>query len=216
MKNEKITTKQKRVLNLIYNNLKNNGFPPTLAELRGKLKVASNQAVLNFLDSLERKNYIKRGEGQARGIKITKKGFQILGKNALVPMVGESSAGAYVKSFTDVFTDWIKLPGQILENEEVNLNEDVFLIKVNGDSMINAGIDDGDILLVQKTQEFKSGDIVVARSDEGTTVKRFIAEDGRIYLKPENPKYDNILILEDTYFDGKVVLNLSKIIKSKK
>ena len=103
-----------------------------------------------------------------------------------------------------------------LENEEVNLNEDVFLIKVNGDSMINAGIDDGDILLVQKTQEFKSGDIVVARSDEGTTVKRFIAEDGRIYLKPENPKYDNILILEDTYFDGKVVLNLSKIIKSKK
>ncbi len=216
MESGKITPKQKKVLNLIYSCLKNNGFPPTLAELREKLGVASNQAVLNFLNNLEKKNYIKRGEGQARGIKITKKGFSVLEKPPLIPMAGQSAAGAYVESFTEVFTDWIKLPGQVLENEEVNLNEDVFLIKVHGDSMINAGIDDGDILLVQKTGEFKSGDIVVARSDEGTTVKRFIAENGRVYLKPENPKYDNILILEDTYFDGKVILNLSKINKLKK
>ena len=80
--------------------------------------------------------------------------------------------------------------------------------------MINAGINDGDVLLIKKTEQFRSGDIVVARSDDGTTVKRFVAEsDGRAYLKPENPNYKIIPIFEDTYFDGKVIANLSVLNK---
>jgi repressor LexA len=210
-----ITQKQKRVLEKIYNNIKSQGFPPTLANLREELNVSSNQAVLNFLKSLETKGYIKREEGQARGIKILPLGFKILGKDPLVPLAGTSSAGAYVESFADVFGNWLTLPNKIIKNEEIKQSqEDVFIIKVYGDSMINAGINDGDILLVKKTKEFKSGDIVVARSDDGTTVKRFIAEsDGRAYLKPENPAYKIMPIFEETVFDGKVILNLSSIKK---
>jgi repressor LexA len=101
----------------------------------------------------------------------------------------------------------------ISHNEKITKSSDnVFAIQVHGDSMINAGIDDGDMLLVKKTGEFKSGDIVVARSDDGTTVKRFIADGGKRYLKPENPNYENIPIIpEEINFEGKVILNLSKV-----
>ena len=77
--------------------------------------------------------------------------------------------------------------------------------------MINAGINDGDLLLIKQAREFKNGDIVVARNDDGTTVKRFVAENKKAYLKPENPAYKNIPIFEDTYFDGKVIANLSTL-----
>ncbi|MFH1956058.1 MAG: transcriptional repressor LexA [Patescibacteria group bacterium] len=213
---QKITEKQKNALNAIYESIKETGFPPTLADLRERLKVVSNQAVLNFLKVLERKGFIERtwGEKKARSIKILRLGFQLLGKEVLVPAAGITSAGPYVESFTDTFTNWMPLPGKILENEKINFSENVFILQVHGDSMINAGIDDGDILLIQKTNQFRSGDIVVARNDDGTTVKRFISEsNGRAYLKPENPKYSNLTIYEDTYFDGRVILNLTKVEK---
>ena len=101
----------------------------------------------------------------------------------------------------------------ILENEKITMSrDDVFIIQIQGDSMINAGIDDGDMLLIKKSGEFKSGDIVVAISDDGTTVKRFIADGGKRYLKPENPNYENIPIIPgEINFEGKVILNLSKV-----
>jgi len=210
-----LTPKQKRVLEIIYNTLEENSYSPSLADLRRALNVSSNQSVLNFLKSLEQKKLIKRNEGEARGITILPLGYKFLNKNPLAPFLGVSSAGPFVESL-ETLENWIPLKGKVLENEAVNqLKEDVFIIKVNGDSMINAEIYDGDILLVKKTNEFKSGDIVVARSDDGTTIKRFVAEpDGRAYLKPENPAYQNIPIFEETIFDGKVILNLS-IIKNK-
>lgn len=210
----KITPKQKEFLNLIYESIKENGFIPSFADLREKLGVASNQAVLNFLNILEKKGLIERKEGKSRSIKILRLGYQSLGKERLAPVAGETSAGPYAESFIDAFTNWIPLPGKILENEKINFSENVFVVQVHGDSMINAAIDDGDVLLVQKTNQFRSGDIVVARNDNGTTVKRFISEsDGRAYLKPENSKYKNLTIYEDTYFDGRVILNLTKVEK---
>ncbi|MFH1956444.1 MAG: transcriptional repressor LexA [Patescibacteria group bacterium] len=209
-----ITIKQKEFLGLIYESIKDNGFIPSFADLREKLGVASNQAVLNFLNILEKKGLIERKEGKARSIKILRLGYQALGKERLVPVSGEISAGPYIESFTEAFTNWMTLPGKILENEKINFSENVFVVQVHGDSMINAGIDEGDIFLVQKTNQFRSGDIVVARNDDGTTVKRFISEpNGRAYLKPENPKYSNLTIYEDTYFDGRVILNLTKVEK---
>lgn len=212
MNQKNITLKQKRVLELIYDAIKNSGFPPSFADLKESLKVSSNQSVLNFLKSLEKKGLIKREEGQARGIKILRLGYKILDKEQLVPHAGTSSAGTYIESFTSIFERWSVLPGEVLQNEKVSMSdEDVFVIQVNGDSMINAGIDDSDMLLVKKTKEYKSGDIVIARSDDGTTVKRFVAEEGRTYLKPENPAYKNIPIFPETIFEGKVILNLSKV-----
>lgn len=209
-----ITQKQKKVLEFIYETIKFSGYPPTLAEIKEMLGVSSNQSVLNFLASLEKKGYIKKEENIARGLKILPLGFKILEKDSLVPVAGKSAAGAFVETI-ETFGEWMTLPGAV-EKETVKQSQaDVFIIQVYGDSMINANINNGDVLLVKKTREFKSGDIVVARSDDGTTVKRFIAEaDGRSYLKPENPAYKNIPIFEDTIFDGKVILNLSLITKN--
>ena len=207
-----MTPKQWKVLDMIYESVNLAGYPPSLADLKDRLGVSSNQSVLNFLDALENKGFISRQKGEARGIKILHLGFKILGKDDLVQVAGESSAGPFTESYSDSFR-WVTLPGAVLQNEEIKQAQDeVFVIKVHGDSMINAGIDDGDSLLVKKTREFRSRDIVVARNDDGTTVKRFIAEpDGRAYLKPENPAYKIIPIYENTIFEGKVILNLSKV-----
>lgn len=208
-----MTAKQKKVLELIYNSIKSSGFPPTLADLKEELGVSSNQAILNYLELLDKKGYIKREEGHARAIKILPLGFNAIGENQLISLAGASAAGPMIESLEDIASDWAVLPGEVIKNEKIKQSkEEFFAIQVYGESMINAGINDGDTLLVKKTREFRSGDIVVARSDDGTTVKRFIAEsDGKAYLKPENPAYKNIPIFEDTMFDGKVILNLSKV-----
>lgn len=212
MKNE-LTKKQKKVLELIYNFLENSGFPPSLVDLKEELGVSSNQSVLNFLEILEKKQCIKREEGQARSIRILPLGLKILGKDRLIPLVGTSAAGPYIESFADTFTSWVPLSEQIFQNEKIEkARDEVFIIQIFGDSMINAGINDGDMLLIKKCKEFKSGDIVVARTNDGTTVKRFIAEGGKRYLKPENPAYNNIPIVPgEVAFQGRVILNLSKV-----
>lgn len=208
-----LTPKQKKVLELIYESLESSGFPPTIADLKKELGVSSNQSVLNFLEVLERKECIEREEGQARGIRILPFGYEEIGKQPLIRIVGKTAAGPYVESYADAFTNWMPAVIGISRNEKITKSSDnVFAIQVHGDSMINAGIDDGDMLLVKKSEEFKSGDIVVARSDDGTTVKRFIADGGKRYLKPENPNYENIPIIPgEINFEGKVILNLSKV-----
>lgn len=211
----KLTQKQKNVLELIYDVIKSEGFPPSLVDLKQELGVSSNQAVLNFLKILEKGGYIKRKEGQARSIQILPMGFKALGKKQLLPLAGDTSAGPFLESF-DSFRKFQEIPSNTLLNEKVLTSDEVFLLQVHGDSMINANIDDGDVLLIQKLREFKNGDIVVARSDDGTTVKRFVVDGGKTYLKPENPAYKIIPIYPETYFDGKVILNLSYLQKLNK
>ncbi len=211
---QKLTPKQKNVLELIYNTIKSEGFPPSLMDLKQELRVSSNQAVLNFLKILEKGGYIKRKEGQARSIQILPLGFKVLNKKQLLPLVGDSAAGPFTESFGD-FRKFQEIPSNTMLNERILTSDEVFLLQVHGDSMINANIDDGDVLLIQKIREFKSGDIVVARSDDGTTVKRFVVDGGKTYLKPENPAYKIIPIFEDTCFDGKVILNLSALKNNK-
>ena len=214
MKQKKsITPKQKYALKAIYESIEDSGFPPTLADLREKLGVSSNQSVLNFLEALEEQGYIKREKDLARGINILNAGLKILGKEKLIPVVGMSAAGSCLESFADAFTSWMPLSTSLLKNEEVlKAQDDVFVIQISGDSMINAGIDDGDKLLIKQSKEYKSGDIVVAKTDDGVTVKRFIAEGGKRYLQPENPAYEKMVIIPgEVQFQGKVVLNMSKI-----
>lgn len=208
-----ITKRQKEVLKILYGYIKNSGFPPSFEEAKEQLGISSNQSLLDLLRRLEEKGCIKREEGQARGIKILPLGFKILKRKQLIPFAGISSAGSSIESYIETFERWEELPSNLLENEKVyESEENVFVIKVHGDSMVNAGIDDGDVLLVKQVKEFFNDDIVVARSDEGTTVKRFVTkDDGRAYLQPENPAYGKIPIFAETVFDGKVILNLSKL-----
>lgn len=196
-----LTKRQGQVLNFIYTSIKDSGYPPTLAELRDELDVSSNQAILDLLKILENKGFIKKEEGAARGIKILQKGFKSLDKKAVIPLVGISAAGSYTDAFENL--EW-----KTLGNVEVS--ENVFLVKISGDSMIGVGFNNGDHVMVQKAKEFKNGDIVLARNNDGTTVKTLVNKDGRTYLKPENPTYSNIPIYPETRLIGRVIGKVGK------
>lgn len=201
MKQRGVTKRQKELLLLIYNSYRDNGYPPNFDEFKEKLNISSNQAIIDHLASLERKGLILREEKSARSIKIKPLGYEILEVNPLVPIVGTSYAGAFAESI-QIDGNW-----QEVSRDVQQLQEEVFLIKISGDSMINAGIIDGDQLLVKNQPEFVTGDIVLAQTSEGTTVKRFISQDSPpyLYLKPENPKYQNILFTPDVEMKGKII-----------
>ena len=184
----KVTKRQKELLKIIYGYVKSNGYPPTIEEMREGLKVVSNQSVLDLLRHLEAKKCIQRHEGVARSIAILPDGYEVLGRPALVGFLGISSAGVPI-DMIEINDEW-----ESISDEVAKLNSDVFMLKISGDSMINAGIEDGDVVLVKDQKEFASGDIVLAQVSDQSTIKRFISDDKPpfIYLKPENSKYKNI------------------------
>lgn len=198
---DNITTRQAQVLKFIYTSISDSGYPPTLADLREELEVSSNQGVLDILKLLEDKGYIEKAEGMARGLRILDKGIQELGLKQMAPVVGVSAAGPYMQAYE--VNEW-----RITDDLQVTSSDR--LVKITGDSMIGAGIDDGDIVIVREAKEFKNRDIVLARNNDETTVKRFIHDDGKVYLKSENPKYKNIPIYPETRLLGKVVGILGK------
>jgi repressor LexA len=196
-----VTKRQKELLSIIYRYIEETGYPPTFEEMRESLGVASNQSVIDLLRHLERKKIIKREESTARSIAILPLGYKALGKPPLAPFLGITSAGMPLQA--------IEVPGewQSISSEVAKLEGEVFLLKISGDSMINAGIDDGDIVLVKSQKEFVSGDVVLADISGEKTVKRFISEDKPpyLYLKPENPRYKIIYFTEDVTLEGKVI-----------
>ncbi|MDP3244776.1 MAG: transcriptional repressor LexA [bacterium] len=205
-----ITKRQFEALKIIYQSIKSSGFPPSMAEMRESLNVASNQSIINLLKALEDDGCIKKEDGLARGLRILPKGYKTLGVDLLAPVVGDSSCGPFIEAIQEV-GNWMDLPGTIYKDDVKESQDKLYIIQVHGDSMINAGINDGDMLLVKQSREYKNGDIVVARSDDGTTVKRFVAENKKAYLKPENPAYKNIPFFQETFLDGKIIANLSTL-----
>lgn len=189
------------MLSIIYNYIKNTGYPPTFEEMREQLGVSSNQSVLDLLNKLEKHRIIKRNESVARSIAILPLGYEVLGKPPLVPFLGISHAGAPIAAI-EISGEW-----QTLSSDVARLNEEVFLIKVSGDSMVNASIEEGDIILVKHQKEFVSGDIVLADVDGESTIKRFISQDKPpyLFLKPENPKYPIIHFTSTVEMKGKVI-----------
>lgn len=199
--NNPITERQKQLLLIIYQYIKSTGYPPTFEEMRTELGVSSNQSIIDLLDKLITAKYIKKHKTAARGITILSLGYDVLGQPTLTPFLGVASAGAPIHTL-EISGEW-----QSISPDVARLNEEVFMLKVSGDSMINAGIDDGDAILVQTKKEFISGEIVYAQIEDSATIKRFISDDKPpyVYLKPENPKYENILFTEDVRLKGKVI-----------
>ncbi|MEK7509724.1 MAG: transcriptional repressor LexA [Patescibacteria group bacterium] len=195
-----ITERQKKLLAIIYGFLTDTGYPPTFEEMRESLKVASNQSVTDLLVKLSGAGYVKKNTG-ARSLAITPLGYNALGRPALAPVLGTTTAGLPAEAI-EIAGEW-----QRLSNEVSKLAEEVFMLRISGDSMINAGIDDGDAILVQTKKEFISGEVVYAEIGDEGTVKRFISEDKPpyVYLKPENPKYENILFTDEVRLKGKVM-----------
>src|SRR3989338_3587433 len=192
-----ITKRQNELLEIIYNYIKNTGYPPTFEEMRENLEVASNQSIFDLLDKLKIAGFIRRDAG-ARSIVIMPLGYRALGEPPLAPFLGSTSAGAPVEA--------IEIPGEweILSADVAKLKSEIFLLKVAGDSMINAGIEDGDVVIVQNQKEFSSGNVVLAKIGDEATVKRFVSDDKPpyLYLKPENPKYNIIPFAEETRLIG--------------
>lgn len=200
--NQMPTKRQKELLAIIYKHIESNGYPPTMEEMRTSLSVSSNQAVIDLLKSLENKKLLKREEGEARGIQILPQGYDSIGKNTLVRVVGKTAAGPPIEAILQ--HEWRPLPNGYKKYENVSV------VQVSGNSMIEANVYDGDSVLIKEQQEYKSGDIVLARIGDEVTLKTFIAKDGKTYLKPENPACRIIAITDDTYFLGKMIANLGK------
>ncbi len=196
-----LTARQKQLLEVIYQFIKNSGYPPTFEEMRENLGVSSNQSIIDLLEKLKRGGYLKRSEG-ARSIAILPFGYEALGQPPLTAFLGVTSAGVPLET-VEISGEWITTP----TSDVAQLKDDVFLLKVSGDSMLNAGIEDGDAVLVRGQKEFVSGDIVLAKIGDESTIKRFISDDRPpyIYLKPENPKYEIIPFDEETRLVGKVI-----------
>jgi site-specific DNA-methyltransferase (adenine-specific) len=213
MRKETITKRQGEVLKIIYDSLINAGFPPSFSELKEKLKISSNQSLLDIFSILEKNNFIHREEGSARGIKILRRGYKAINVNPLAPIVGITSAGGFTEAIEEI-NAW-----QPLSKDVETIADFVMIVRVMGDSMINANIKDGDLILVKKTKEFVSGDIILVQTPDGTTVKRFISQNKPPYkfLKPENPKYSIIPFTDEMEVIGKMIKKNNPIpVKGKK
>lgn len=203
---EKITKRQKQLLEIIYNYIRDTGYPPTFEEMRENLGVSSNQSIIDLLQKLLKSNFIKKGESSARSITILPFGYKAIDKLPLIALAGTASAGLPIESI-EVEGEWQSIHSDFIGDKLAKFKNDVFLLKISGDSMINAGIDDGAIVLVKEQKEFVSGDIVYAQIGDSATVKRFISDNKPpfLYLKPENPDYSIIHFTEDVTLKGKII-----------
>jgi repressor LexA len=196
-----LTDKQKDVLTFITNKVHGDGFPPTLQEIADQLRVKSNNAVLNHLTALEKKGYIeKRKDGTSRGIRVLKPiatGETMTERR--LPLLGSVSAGSPLLAEQNV-QNYVAIPKFLMPERA-----EYFVLQVQGDSMIEAGIHENDLVVVQMTNDVRSGDIVVALIGNETTVKRLMVKNGLQYLKPENSKYADIHPNQEWSVQGKVV-----------
>lgn len=196
---EEITKRQKELLSFIVQQIRNHSLPPSISEMATFLKVKSKNAVAKLLDALEEDGFIKTS-GKARGIEVLNSLGESLQKGLVaVPLLGHIQAGSPHLAEEHI-EEWINLPQTLIKSRR-----DVFLLRVRGDSMVNAGIYEGDLVIVRPTKEVRNNDIVVALLHDEATVKRFIQIKNRAYLKAENPDYKNIYPKEEWMVQGKVV-----------
>ncbi len=193
-------SKQLEILQFIYDTVTNRGFPPTVREICNAVNLSSTSTVHGHLARLERKGLLIKDASKPRAIEITKKGLAELGiKSDQIPMVGVVTAGQPILAVEDV-TDYFPVPPDLRHE-----SDDLFMLHVHGESMVNAGILNGDDVIVRKQSSANNGEIVVAMTeDDEATVKRFYKEKGHFRLQPENDQMSPILLKKVTIL-GKVV-----------
>lgn len=193
----KITAKQQEILEYIKNEILNKGYPPAVREICEAVHLKSTSSVHSHLETLEKNGYIRRDPTKPRAIEIIDDNFNLTRREVVnVPMVGKVAAGQPILAVENV-DNYFPIPAEFMPNA------DSFMLKVKGESMINAGIFDGDNILVQKQSDARNGDMVVALVDDSATVKTFYKEDGHIRLQPENDTMDPIIV-PDCQILGKV------------
>jgi repressor LexA len=194
----RITQKQQEILDYIKNEILNRGFPPAVREICEAVNLKSTSSVHAHLEALEKNGYIRRDATKPRAIEIIDDNFNLVRREVVnVPIVGTVAAGQPVLAVENI-EGYFPIPAEFMPNEQS------FMLKVKGESMVNAGIFDGDQVLVKQQSTASDGDIVVALVDEGATVKTFYKEKGYYRLQPENDSMDPIIIRGDLQILGKV------------
>ncbi len=196
---KKLTERQKSILSSIITKVRSDGFPPTMQEIADEMGMRSKNGVVKHLEALEKKGYIRRASGGARGITILNSlGILDEGRNS-VPLLGSVAAGMPILAEENI-ERYIPVPDYLTSNPGT-----YYALRVQGDSMVNAGIMENDLVIVRQTQNAENGDIVVALREDEATVKRFVVKGRQKYLKPENEIYDNIPLSNSWSIQGKVV-----------
>ena len=198
MSQGKITDKQREILEYIKEMILKKGYPPAVREICEAVHLKSTSSVHSHLESLEKNGYIRRDPTKPRTIEILDDDFALTRRELVnVPVIGTVAAGVPILAEQNI-EDYLPIPAEILPNKEV------FMLKVKGNSVIEAGIYNGDKVIVAKQPNAENGDKVVALVDDSATVKTFYKENGHFRLQPENSSMDPI-ILDQVEILGKVI-----------
>ena len=194
----KITDKQREILEYIKETILKKGYPPAVREICEAVRLKSTSSVHSHLEQLEKNGYIRRDPTKPRTIEFIDDTFNLARREVVnVPLLGTVAAGAPILAQENI-ENYFPIPVEMLPNKEI------FMLKVKGDSMIDAGIYNGDRVIVAKADTARNGEIVVALVDDSATVKTFYKEKGRFRLQPQNASMDPI-ILDEVQILGKVI-----------
>ncbi len=198
MAKDKISVKQKEILEYIKAQILERGFPPAVRDICDAVNLKSTSSVHAHLETLERKGYIRRDPTKPRAIEILDDTFHLLRREVTnVPLIGRVAAGQPILAEQNI-ENYFPIPVEMLPNNQT------FLLKVQGESMVNAGILDGDMVLVEERPTASDGEMIVALIEDGATVKTFYKEKDCIRLQPENDFMDPIIVNDVTIL-GKVI-----------
>ena len=198
MSQGKISPKQQEILEFIKEQILTRGFPPSVRDICEAVHLKSTSSVHSHLETLEKNGDIRRDPTKPRAIEILDDTFNLTRREVTnVPLVGRVAAGEPILAQENI-ENYFPIPVEMLPNNNT------FMLTVKGESMINAGILDGDYVLVEEQHTASNGDMVVALIEDGATVKTFYKEEGMIRLQPENDFMDPIIV-RDVQILGKVI-----------
>lgn len=198
MSQGKISKKQLEILEYIKAQILERGFPPAVREICEAVSLKSTSSVHSHLETLEKNGYIRRDPTKPRAIEILDDTFNLTRREVVnVPLVGRVAAGEPLLAQENI-ENYFPIPMEFMPNKQT------FLLTVKGESMINAGILDGDMVLVEQDHTASNGDMVVALVEDGATVKTFYKEEGVYRLQPENDYMEPIIVKEVSIL-GKVI-----------
>ena len=194
----KISSKQKEILEYIKSQILERGFPPSVRDICEAVHLKSTSSVHSHLETLEKNGYIRRDPTKPIAIEILDDSFNFMRREMVnVPIVGRVAAGEPILAEQNI-EEYFPIPTEFMPNKQT------FMLKVRGESMINAGILDGDLVLVEEQKTARNGEMIVALIEDGATVKTFYKEEGVIRLQPENDTMDPIIV-PDCQILGKVI-----------
>ncbi len=205
---QSLTEKQRQILEVVRTQIEQRGHAPTVREIGAQVNLSSSCTVKKHLDSLVAKGFLRR-DRYKRSLDLMEGGERIaMGRSVCVPLLGRVAGGTPILADQSYTPEMLPLPVSLLRRGDQS-GRDLFALEVYGNSMRDAGIGDGDIVVARKQNTASDGDIVVALLEEEATVKTFYREKTGVRLQPENPDYDPIFA-NDVKILGKVAMAIKR------